>query len=484
MAALLTRLDRRPALLLALGGVLLVLSQVSGVVALLAWIAPVPFLRFLRVTSGLGARLSFFGALIAAWTLAVFKIASEPMFFAMAPLFSVPLALAQGTVYLVWDRFRRGVTPGRAALFFALGLGVEEAALYTLTELGSWGATGYTQLGDLALLQAASVVGVAGVGVLVSAVAATLEAGLASEGPGRWRPLGIALAAVLLVHVLGAARLTWADRAAHQQLSVAMIATDSDVGGLPLPSRDTTHAWDEALLERSRRAAAAGAELVVWTEAATLVWTDEEAAWIEALRRTADEADVDIVAGYVVPVATDPLTYRNEFRLALRDGTLVEPYAKYHPVPGEPAVAGRDPAPIFRRPWGNLSGAICYDYDFPPMATARARLGADLVAVPASDWRGIDPVHGEMASVRAIEAGHAIVRSTRWGLSVAADPYGRIRAWRSAFEPGPSITVAMVPHERIPTPYTWLGDVPLLCLFMVVLVDGLRRARSRSRSVA
>ena len=39
---------------------------------------------------------------------------------------------------------------------------------------------------------------------------------------------------------------------------------------------------------------------------------------------------------------------------------------------------------------------------------ARARRDAGIVAVPASDWRGIDPVHGEMAAVRAMTVAQRI----------------------------------------------------------------------------
>lgn len=464
-------LDRRPSTWLAAGAALLVLSQVSHAVALLAWIAPLPWLRFLRVTTGWKSRLALFGALAVGWTLAVFKIASEPTFFALAPLFSLPLALGHGAVLLAWDAFRRRAGDGLGAAFFALALAAEEAAIYSLTELGSWGATAYTQRSDLALLQSASVIGLAGTGALVTFVGASLEAALASE---RGRPaLAAALALAFVAQTLGAARLWLADVDPPASIRVAMIATDADVAGPPLPDRATTHAWDAALRDRTREAAAGGAELAVWTEAATLVWPDEEDAWVAELGRVAREANIDVVAGYVIPVSDAPLRYRNEYRLALRDGTVEVPYAKYHPVPGEPAIPGEVVAPFTERPWGVLSGAICYDYDFPPMA--RARRAAHVVAIPASDWRGIDPVHAEMAAVRSIESGHTLVRSTRFGLSVATDAYGRVHARRSAFEPGPAVVFASVPTERVATLYAVVGDWPLVGLTALVVALGLRR---------
>lgn len=66
-------------------------------------------------------------------------------------------------------------------------------------------------------------------------------------------------------------------------------------------------------------------------------------------------------------------------------------YQKHHPVPGEPSIRGTEPLRVLARPYGRVGGAICYDYDFPALAREHARLGADLVVVPSSDWRGIDP---------------------------------------------------------------------------------------------
>jgi apolipoprotein N-acyltransferase len=219
--------------------------------------------------------------------------------------------------------------------------------------------------------------------------------------------------------------------------------------------------------------------LAVWPEAATLVWPDEEATWVDSMQQAAREAGIDVVAAYVSPTSTTPFGYRNEYRVFLQDGSALPPYAKHHPVPGEPAIAGTGPAPIVPRDWGRLSGAICYDYDFPAMA--RERADADLVAVPASDWRGIDPVHAQMAAVRAIESGHAVLRATRFGLSMAVDPYGRPRTWHSAFEPGSEIMLAEVPRAHVRTLYAIWGDAPLALAAAVVValvLAQLLRARA------
>jgi apolipoprotein N-acyltransferase len=211
----------------------------------------------------------------------------------------------------------------------------------------------------------------------------------------------------------------------------------------------------------------------VWPEAATLVWPDEEQAWTETVRQTARDADIDVVAAYVMPTSAKPFAYRNEYRIVLSDGAVFPPYAKHHPVPGEPAIRGVGPAPVALREWGRLSGVICYDDDFPAMGVPTA----DLLAVPASDWRGIDPVHAQMAAVRAIERGQSMLRSTRWGLSLGVDAYGRARAWHSAFERGSDLTFVDLPTTHIWTLYGFWGDTPL-AIALAALVVAMWRRRS------
>jgi apolipoprotein N-acyltransferase len=460
MPRVLVWLDRHPWLWLILGVVLLVLTQVRAGIGVLAWVGAVPWLRHLRLTNGWRSRLLFAGALFLGWALATAKIASEPSMLALAPIFALPIALAQLLAYLTWDVLRPRTTPVLAAASFSLAIAVWEWVLYSLTPFGSWGATAYTQLDDLPLLQAASVVGIAGTGAIVNFVAASIEGTLAGVDRSR-RVVVIATGLALVAHVAGSGRLALADVSQGRTIVTAAVATDSNVRGLPLPEREATHQWDRTLLERTRAAARGGAVLAVWPEAATLVWPDEEAEWIASVSAVAREGQIDVVAAYVMPTSATPFAYRNEYRLVLRDGSVQPAYAKHHPVPGEPAIAGVGPVPVVEREWGRLSGAICYDSDFPSMGLERAHSGADVVVVPASDWRGIDPVHAQMAALRAIESGHSILRSTRFGLSLAVDPYGRVRAWHSAFESGSGITFADLPSVRVRTLYSVWGDASL-----------------------
>ena len=107
----------------------------------------------------------------------------------------------------------------------------------------------------------------------------------------------------------------------------------------------------------------------------------------------------------------------------------------------------------------NLGGAICYDYDFPYLAKEYANINADIVALPSSDWRGIDPLHTRMAAYRAIEQGHSILRSTRFGLSAAINPYGEMLSQMSSYDNNNKIMISQLPRKGIRTIYSIIGDV-------------------------
>jgi apolipoprotein N-acyltransferase len=99
-----------------------------------------------------------------------------------------------------------------------------------------------------------------------------------------------------------------------------------------------------------------------------------------------------------------------------------------------------------------------------------AALGVGIVALPSSDWRGIDPLHTQMAALRAIETGASIVRSTRFGLSAGIDPHGRLRAWRSSFDAGDRVLLVDLPTTRVATIYGRMGDTPIAACAAVLIV--------------
>lgn len=465
---------------------LLVLSQTRWGVGALAWVAPVPLLAALRLRPDRGFRWALTGLSLLAWTLATLKIVTPPVPALIALGYGIPLALVHLPGYALWDALVRRGRDSLAVFAFAAVSALCEWAQAELTPFGVWGAAPTTQVGQLALLQLLALVGMPGLSFLMHAVAAAIEAQLAGRLPRR---AAFALAgAMLLATSWGTVRAV--APLPGREARVALVRTDSTIGGLPVPDAALRRRDHETLLERTRLAAAAGAELVVWPEAGNLILPEEESRYMAEASAAARQHGVELVVSYIAPVSLEPLRYENRARWFAPDGSERIAYLKHHPVPAEPAIPGPGPAPTVETRVGRASLAICYDYDFPALARAHARAGADLVALPSSDWRGIDPIHTEMAAMRAIEGGFAVVRSTRFGLSAAIDAHGRLRAQQSTNESNEPFLLAALPAQRIPTLYTSLGNLVLLPLLAIVaaalsmLVGARARAGVRRGSAA
>lgn len=476
------RIDRHPSLWLALGAVLLVASQMRFGLGVFAWIAPVPWLHYLRITDGWKSRAALVGVGLLAWSLATAKIVTAPVPMVMALGFAVPFSIVLGAPYLGWSWIRSRLGEDAASLAFPLFMVLGEWSLHGLLPFGVWGSAANTQVDQLALLQLASVTGLHGVSFLVYATASILERAVAGERASLRHGAAVLSTSLVAAVALGQARLGAASGSATPTRLVAAVGTDSVVGTTSeLPGRDRLATIERGLVARTERAAAAGATLVVWTEAAALVYPDQEPQWMERLGHLAGRLEIDLVAGYVVPVTTEPLLYENKYVFVRADGSVHHTYLKHEPVPGEPAVKGTGPMSIVEDSGdGATAGAICFDYDFPRLALANANNRADLVALPSSDWRGIDPIHTQMAAVRAIESGHSIVRSTRFGLSAGIDPWGRIRGWNSHWDGDDRVLLVHLPKRGVETIYSRFGDwFPLTSLLASIGLVGWATRRRR-----
>ncbi len=472
--------------LLALGALLLVASQMRFGVGILAWVAPVPWLQYLRTTHGWRSRLAFAGVGWLAWVVAVMKIVTFPVPAVMSLAFGTGIAIALVAPYLGANWIRRRLGENAGTLGFASLMVVGEWTMHALLPLGVWGAAANTQLDNLALLQMASITGVHGVSFLVYIVASVLQ----RASCGERQSLGsAALVATLLVVgaiAFGQARLVRSDGSATPTQLVAAVGTDSMVGtSLRLPTPEDLARVEAGLFARTTQAAQAGAELVVWTEAATMSYPALEPAFQERIGNLAATLHVNIVAAYIVPIQERPLRYENKYVFFRDDGTMDHSYLKHRPVPGEPAVRGDGEMPRVELEGGTaVGGAICYDYDFPRVALANAERRLDLVALPSSDWRGIDPIHTEMARLRAIEAGHSILRSTRFGLSAGIDPWGRIRGRNSHWDNERRVLLVELPKRGVSTLYGRFGDwFPMGALFGNIVLAGFALRRPRVGAV-
>jgi apolipoprotein N-acyltransferase len=108
---------------------------------------------------------------------------------------------------------------------------------------------------------------------------------------------------------------------------------------------------------------------------------------------------------------------------------------------------GRDQAPL-RDGRLALGVLICYEAIFPELAQQRVEAGANLLVNISNDaWFGDSPAprqHLDLALLRAVEQGRAIIRGTNTGISAAIDPRGRILAQGGLF------TTLTLPCPEVP----------------------------------
>lgn len=116
-------LDRRPWSWLALGVALVVFVHLRFGIGAFAWVAAVPFLRFLRLRPGVAPALAVVGASAVAWTLAMVKIATAPLPLVFAPVFGVPMGLTFAVPLVIYAALRRRMTSPLTPLAFTRAFG-------------------------------------------------------------------------------------------------------------------------------------------------------------------------------------------------------------------------------------------------------------------------------------------------------------------------------------------------------------------------
>jgi apolipoprotein N-acyltransferase len=182
-----------------------------------------------------------------------------------------------------------------------------------------------------------------------------------------------------------------------------------------------------------------------------------------------------------------PLPFENKSVMIDPSGKILVSYVKTHPVTGwEASVMRRGDGrlPVMETHDGRLATAICFDADFPEFMRQAGPGGAELLVVPANEWREVKDVHMQMAVFRAIENGVSLVRPAASGLSSAVDPWGRILGMADHFGAGDRTMTAHVRIGHIPTLYTKTGDLfAWLCVAGLVVAIGLAATAPASRVI-
>ena len=474
-------------MLALLSGVLLFLSFPSFGHPVFAWIALVPLLlttlaaRSWRVALYRGlttGAIHFVGTIywipkvvedfgglsfVASWSVSLLLVGYLALF---PGLFALAL-------WLLHRHF------GTSAVFCApiLWVSTELGRIYLFTGF-PWELLGYSQASVLPVAQLASVVGVLGVSVLVVFVNASIAFVVRT---GRARSTGVMLAtAGLMAAVLlfGTVRLR-SGALIDLGVPLRVAAVQGNIAQVDKWNPELSDAILDKYLQLTNRAADAGADLVVWPEAATpfAFQVDPRS---EMIRRLVRERNVHLLLGTTDVTWEDDLKYYNAAVLVDPRGETAGVYHKQHLVPfGEyvplrrllsfvsPVVesvggfsAGEEPVMLMMD--GQPIGAIvCYEMIYPGLVRQFVRNGSRLLATVTNDaWYGRTAAphqHFQQATMRAIENGRYVVRAANTGISGVIDPYGRVLSATNLFEDDVLTSEVKLIQEL--TPYARYGDL-------------------------
>ncbi len=205
--------------------------------------------------------------------------------------------------------------------------------------------------------------------------------------------------------------------------------------------------------------AAAGVEMVVFPENATLLAPDDEriaaaetlsGLQVSTVREAAARHGVGIVLGSISEVGPDPGRTYNTCVAIAPDGEIVGVYRKMHLFDVDVSedtrfresetVAAGPPAPVCVELLGWRVGlSICYDLRFPELYRALAANGAEILAVPAAFTLRTGLAHWHpLLRARAIEntcyvaaaaqVGPHYGRRESFGHALVASPWGTVLA--------------------------------------------------------
>ena len=463
------------------GGLLWVLAAPPIGLWPLAWLAPAPTLWAID-RAATPRRAGLYGALTAvaltalgfAWVVHLLQVnAHLPTPVAVLGLWV--LAAVHGLVYLIGARLIRGLRdrrradprgPWPMALCAPLGFLVIEILLWTPFPF----SLAITQAGVAPVRGLAAGFGPAGITALLMAVAGAAYDLLADRRRSRWRVIG-GVAALALG--LAAASVRRLEQGPAATVRIGIVQPNQGTGGA------RGHAELAALRTATDELAAAGAELVVWSEAALPFAVDrrqERDGAPGSGQRIRGRSRVPIVVGALT--IDDQAKVWNSALLLGSDDRIVGRVDKIHRMIGSeynpllewfpsvrslmPEGAGsfqRGPAPVILiadlagRPL-RLAIMICLEDVLPSFGRELAALEPDVIVNLTNDtWfdTGAEPYqHEALARLRAIETGVPLIRAVNTGPSSVIDRDGEFLAR----------TVVRDGSGRLP-PDTLLVDVPL-----------------------
>jgi|TARA_B110000211_G_scaffold66212_1_gene76383 apolipoprotein N-acyltransferase len=236
-----------------------------------------------------------------------------------------------------------------------------------------------------------------------------------------------------------------------------------------------------------------GRDLVVWPEAAITLFRERAANVLEDLDRLAAMSGTALVLG--IPDRHESGGFQNTvIVLGNGEGQYVKrrlvPFGEYVPLedylrgviglfnlPMSHNMIGPDKQSPLIAGGNRLSLSICYEVVYPDLVRSSVESPDLLVTVSNDTWFGssVGPwQHFQMARMRALENGRAMIRATNNGVTALVDYRGVVQARLPQFQAG--ILRGEVEVRSGLTPFSQFGSYPVLCFCLLLIgITYLRR---------
>ncbi|MEO6732519.1 MAG: nitrilase-related carbon-nitrogen hydrolase [Ferruginibacter sp.] len=463
--------------LLLFGAFFLYLSNGRFSIAFAAWLFPIFLLQVSRNEK------KIFSYLVIPL---IFGICSQLSFWKFTYshagniLFYIPLTggLIYGLLFFI-DHLAYSKIKGFAAtLIFPLAYTSFDFLLNLFNPFGSTGILGYSQFEFLSFSQLAAITGMCGLTFMVTWFSSVISWFINNDADRKSAKRGITiyLSILVLILVYGGIRLQLPLQRGTIKIS-ALHTHDKDVEGIEmqqsLEKKDTiafkkiSNAIVQQLINTTIIEARAGAKIIMWSEISPKILKTDEDSLALLLKTIAQQQKIYLMAT-PFSVVTNGSKSENKILLFSPTGELVLKHTKYGGNFMEGTVEGDKTIKTVSTPYGKLSALICWDADFPSIVKQAGKSNTDILLIPASDWKEIDPLHTIIAIFRGIENGCSVVRQTRNGLSIMTGPTGKIIAQVDHFGTGSWVMTGQVPNKKIWALYPIIGD-----LFGWLAISGL-----------
>lgn len=451
---------------LLVGAIFFFFSNGRYLIAPAAWLFPACWLWVARKPNFKHSYLlPIFSSLICQIQFWKFTFSRPDHFF-----FYIPMLL--GTFYGLMFCLDRWIYPKIkgfvATLFFPLLYTTFDFLLNLFNPFGTTGVLGYSQIEFLSFAQLASITGMWGLTFMITWFGSVINWMLDNWQNQRliFSKSAIYFTILALVFLYGGIRTNMPLHRGSVKIA-SMHSFDKDQDGkefwAKLANKDLknveiiSNKHLAQLIEQTRQQAKAGAKIIVWSESTHNVLKQKEDSLKTILGNLAKELNIYLLTNPYF-ATTDGTKPENKIQFFDPSGNIILTHYKYGGAFLERSVEGDGKLKTVQSSFGKLSALICWDADFPSNVKQVGQQEADILLIPASDWREIDPLHTTVAQFRGIENGCSVVRQVRNGLSVMADPRGKVIAKMDHFESDEWLNVGQVPTKRLFTLYPILGD--------------------------